>query len=56
MVTPSPDNKRHRLLSGWAYRRFEAMDDGVVADEVAGRRPLRATGGRLRSCDGNNRA
>jgi hypothetical protein len=28
----------------WAYWRFEAMDDGVVADEVAGRRPLRATG------------
>jgi hypothetical protein len=28
----------------WAYWRFEAMDDGVVAEEVAGRRPLRATG------------
>jgi hypothetical protein len=28
----------------WAYWRFEAMEDGVVAEEVAGRRPLRATG------------
>ena len=28
----------------WAYWRFEAMDDGVVANEVAGRQPLRATG------------
>ena len=28
----------------WAYWRFEAMDAGAVADEVAGRRPLRATG------------
>jgi hypothetical protein len=28
----------------WAYWRFEVMDDGVVADEVAGRPPLRATG------------
>jgi hypothetical protein len=28
----------------WAYWRFEAMVDGVVAEEVAGRRLLRATG------------
>jgi hypothetical protein len=28
----------------WAYWRFEAMDGGAVADEVAGGRPLRATG------------
>jgi hypothetical protein len=28
----------------WAYWRFEAMKDGAVADEVAGRPPLRATG------------
>jgi hypothetical protein len=28
----------------WAYWRFEAMDDGVVADEVAGHSPLRASG------------
>ncbi len=28
----------------WAYWRFEKMDNGVVADEVAGDRPLCATG------------
>jgi Concanavalin A-like lectin/glucanases superfamily len=28
----------------WAYWRFEAMKDGAVADEVAGRPPLRANG------------
>jgi hypothetical protein len=28
----------------WAYWRFEAMQDGTVVNEVAGRRPLRATG------------
>jgi hypothetical protein len=28
----------------WAYWRFEAIEDGAVADEVAGRPPLRATG------------
>ena len=28
----------------WNYWRFEAMDEGVVASEVAGRPPLRATG------------
>jgi hypothetical protein len=28
----------------WAYWRFESSDDGAVADEVAGRPPLRATG------------
>ncbi len=28
----------------WAYWRFEAIDDGAVADEVAGRPSLRATG------------
>ena len=40
----------------WAYWRFEAMDDGVVADEVAGRRPLRATGPvKLVGAGGRNR-
>jgi hypothetical protein len=28
----------------WAYWRFEVIDRGAVADEVAGRPPLRATG------------
>jgi hypothetical protein len=40
----------------WAYWRFEAMDDGVVADEMAGRRPLRATGPvKLVGAGGRNR-
>src|SRR5262249_57368412 len=40
----------------WAYWRFEAMDDGVVAEEVAGRRPLRATGPvKLVGAGGRNR-
>jgi Concanavalin A-like lectin/glucanases superfamily len=40
----------------WAYWRFEAMHDGVVADEIAGRRPLRATGPvKLVGAGGRNR-
>ena len=40
----------------WAYWRFEAIDDGAVADEVAGRPPLRATGPvKLLGAGGHNR-
>jgi hypothetical protein len=40
----------------WAYWRFEAMHNGVVADEVAGRQPLRATGPvKLVGAGGRNR-
>jgi hypothetical protein len=40
----------------WAYWRFEALDDGVVADEVAGGQPLRATGPvKLVGAGGRNR-
>lgn len=40
----------------WGYWRFEAMDGGAVASEVAGRPPLRATGPvRLADAAGDNR-
>ena len=40
----------------WAYWRFESMDEGVVADEVEGRGPLRATGPvKLVGAGGGNR-
>jgi hypothetical protein len=40
----------------WAYWRFEAIDAGVVADEVAGRGPLRASGPvKLAGAGGGNR-
>jgi hypothetical protein len=50
ILAPNPlvlgDSYRAAVLSSgpWAYWRFEAIDDGAVADEVAGRPPLRATG------------
>jgi hypothetical protein len=41
----------------WAYWRFEAMDDGVVANEIAGGPPLRATGPvKLVGAGGRNRS
>jgi hypothetical protein len=40
----------------WAYWRFEEMTDGIVAEEVAGLRPLRATGPvKLVGAGGRNR-
>ena len=50
ILAPSPlgldASYREAILAAgpWAYWRFEAIDDGAVADEVAGRPPLRATG------------
>jgi len=37
---------REAVLAGrpWSYWRFEAMDDGIVPSEIAGRPSLRATG------------
>jgi hypothetical protein len=50
ILAPSPlmlgPSYREAVLAAgpWAYWRFEAIDDGSVADEVAGRPALRATG------------
>ena len=50
ILAPSPlglgASYREAVLAAgpWAYWRFEAIDDGAVADEVAGRPSLRATG------------
>jgi hypothetical protein len=50
VLAPAPlalgDSYREAVLADgpWAYWRFEAMDGGAVANEVAGRPPLRANG------------
>ena len=50
ILAPSPlgldSSYREAVLAAgpWAYWRFEAIDEGAVADEVAGRPPLRTAG------------